>query len=166
MTTAIDRTPDTPRFRALARRECEALLRASTVGRIAFCFHERVDIEPIHYVYDDGWIVFRTASGTKFSMLRHNRWVAFEVDEVRGLFDWRSVVVHGPAYPLDESTEFVLPKARERALALLARVVPGTGTDDDPVPARMHVFHLKVEELTGRAARSSAAPRRRARTRR
>jgi nitroimidazol reductase NimA-like FMN-containing flavoprotein (pyridoxamine 5'-phosphate oxidase superfamily) len=154
-------TLDLPRIRALSRRDCEALLRRSSVGRLAFSFHDQVDIEPIHYVWDDGWIVFRTAPGTKFRVLQHNRWVAFEVDEVHDTFDWRSVVVHGPAYPLDEAAEHVLPHARERALALLARVVPGAGTSEDPVPARVHVFHLKAEEITGRAARSAPLGRRR-----
>jgi hypothetical protein len=90
-----------PHFRALTRTECEELLGRNNVGRIAFSFHDRVDIEPLHYVYADGWIYGRTSAGTKIATLEHHRWVAFEVDEHQGLFDWRSVVVKGAFYELE-----------------------------------------------------------------
>lgn len=87
-----------PVFRELGREESEQLLLRNHVGRIAFAFHDRVDIEPIHYVFHGGWIYGRTSPGTKLTTIAHNRWVAFEVDEVQGLFDWRSVVVKGAFY--------------------------------------------------------------------
>src|SRR5690349_15736001 len=82
-----------PTFRELPRDECDALLARNHVGRVAFSFHDRVDLEPVHYVYAEGWIHGRTAPGAKVAVLRHHPWVAFEVDEVEGLFDWQSVVV-------------------------------------------------------------------------
>src|SRR5438093_8310775 len=85
----------TPSFRELSRPECDAILSRNRVGRVAFTFHDRVDVEPIHYVYANGWLHGRTAPGAKIAILRHHPWVAFEVDEVEDLFDWRSVVVHG-----------------------------------------------------------------------
>ena len=54
-----------PVFRELTREGCEALLAVSHVGRLAYTFHDRVDIEPIHYVYADGWI----GSGAKAVLL-------------------------------------------------------------------------------------------------
>ena len=65
-------------------RDAVALLGAHHVGRIAFTFHDRVDIEPISYVYADGSIYGRTSPGTKLATVRHHPWVAFEVDEVEG----------------------------------------------------------------------------------
>ena len=79
-----------PTFRELPRDECDALLARNHVGRVAFSFHDRVDLEPVHYVYAEGWIHGRTAPGAKVAVLRHHPWVAFEVDEVEGLFRWRS----------------------------------------------------------------------------
>ena len=40
-----------PRIRELTRAEIEALLTRNNVGRIAYAFKDRVDIEPINYVY-------------------------------------------------------------------------------------------------------------------
>ena len=64
-----------PQFRDMTRSECEALLARNNVGRMAFSLHDRVDIEPLHYVFADGWLYGRTGSGTKISMLGHNPWV-------------------------------------------------------------------------------------------
>src|SRR6478752_7743534 len=50
-----------------------------------YAFHDRVDIEPINYVYADGWVYCRTSVGVKLDTMERHRWVAFEVDEVRGL---------------------------------------------------------------------------------
>ena len=52
-----------PTFRELSARESTALLRRNHVGRMAFAFHNRVDIVPIHYVYSGGWVYGRTSLG-------------------------------------------------------------------------------------------------------
>ena len=89
-----------PRFRELSPDECGESLGRHNVGRLAFSRKDRVDIEPIHYEHDDGWLYSRTAAGTKLEVITQNRWVAFEVDGIDALFEWRSVVVKGGFYLL------------------------------------------------------------------
>lgn len=142
-----------PTFHVLARDECLALLSRHDVGRIAYAFHDRVDIQPVHYVHSAGFLYGRTAEGAKLETIAHNRWVAFEVDEVRGTFDWVSVVVRGAFYRLDLAA--VAPKERavaERAAALLDNVVPNTLALGDPVPFRTVLFRVHVDEVSGRRA--------------
>ncbi|MDB4869365.1 MAG: Pyridoxamine 5-phosphate oxidase-related protein, partial [Gemmatimonadales bacterium] len=74
--------PPKPTIRALRGDESQALLTRNRVGRIAYSFHDRVDIEPVHYVYETPWIFGRTSAGTKLLALAHNQWCAFETDEV------------------------------------------------------------------------------------
>lgn len=144
-----------PHFRELTRTECEALLARHHVGRMAFSLHDRVDIEPLHYVFADGWLYGRTSIGTKISMLEHHPWVAFEVDEHEGLFDWRSVVVKGAFYRVDsEESPFGEDPVMARGVALLRSLLPETLTAGDPVPFRRTVFRIHLDEVTGRAARS------------
>src|SRR5687767_1437716 len=88
-----------PIIRELKGDEAQALLLRNNVGRIAFALHDRVDMAPIHYVYEAPWICGRTSTGAKVLTLAHNQWCAFETDEVRGLFDWESVVVKGAFSP-------------------------------------------------------------------
>jgi hypothetical protein len=145
-----------PEIRPLTRRECEAVLRRNMVGRIAYAFERRVEILPIHYVYEDGWLYGRTSPGAKISMWRHSQWVAFEVDEVRALFDWTSVVAHGGLYVVHPDATEAEAEVWERAVVLLRRVVPDTGSVHDPVPHRTIVFRIHVDELDGRTAQPPA----------
>lgn len=150
---ARDAGDPAPVFDALDRSECEALLARQNVGRLAFAFHDRVDVEPIHYVYEDGWIYGRTSPGSKINTLRHSQWVAFEVDDIRGPFDWDSVVVHGTFYELMPSGTDIDKRAWQHARDIVQRLVPEAWTDSDPVAFRTIPFRIEAAEMTGRAAR-------------
>jgi uncharacterized protein len=144
-----------PVIRDLSADECAAVLARGHVGRLAFALHDRVDIQPVHYVYDDGWLYGRTSTGAKLATLRHNPWVAFEVDEVRAPYDWTSVVVRGSFHQLAEP-EDAAPRerlAREHAIELLRALVPRTLRPGDPTPWRDVVFRIAIDEITGREAR-------------
>jgi uncharacterized protein len=61
-------TKNAPSFRVLNRDECEAILGRNTLGRIAFSFHDRVDIEPIHFVHRGEWLYARTCDARAQSL--------------------------------------------------------------------------------------------------
>lgn len=149
-------TKPTPSFRDLDRDECDAILGRNQLGRIAFSFHDRVDIEPIHYVHRGEWLYARTSPGAKLTVLAHNRWVAFEVDEVDDIFDWRSVVVRGSVYVLHPEGAQLDRRAHAEAVELLRTVIPGAFANDDPVAFRNLVIRIHLDEVTGRAATSSS----------
>jgi nitroimidazol reductase NimA-like FMN-containing flavoprotein (pyridoxamine 5'-phosphate oxidase superfamily) len=141
-------------IRELTADEMHELLSRNHVGRIAFSFHDRVDIRPIHYIYNDGWLYGRTSPSEKLVTLQHNQWVAFEVDEVQGAFDWQSVVAHGSFYRLTDDEAPHQRELREEALRLLRNVAPDTLRATDPVPFRTELFAIAIDHLTGRAASS------------
>ncbi|HEX3867006.1 MAG TPA: pyridoxamine 5'-phosphate oxidase family protein [Gemmatimonadaceae bacterium] len=140
-----------PLITELPRAECIALLERNHVGRLAFTFHDRVDIEPISYAYANGWLYARTSDGTKLVTVHHHPWVAFEVDEVRGHFDWQSVVVRSTIYFLDANAD---RDAYQRAVDALRPVDPHLLEPEDATPQRRHLFGIHVDEMTGRQARS------------
>jgi nitroimidazol reductase NimA-like FMN-containing flavoprotein (pyridoxamine 5'-phosphate oxidase superfamily) len=141
-----------PHFRELNAKECVALLERHNVGRLAYSLKDRVDIEPIHYVHEDGWLYGRTQPGTKMEVLVHNRWVAVEVDEVDALFDWRSVVIKGGFYLLRKDGSEQEQAIYERGLGIIRRIVPEALTPNDPLPDRAILFRIHVDEMFGRAA--------------
>lgn len=141
-----------PTFRDLTPDECAALLARNRVMRLAYSFRNRVDIEPVHYAYADGWVYVRTAAGTKLETILHHPWVAFEVDEVEDTFEWRSVVGHGSFLLLERDGAELVARAWERAIASLRSIVPETWASSDPVAFRNVVFGIHVNELRGRAA--------------
>ena len=144
-------TAHMPQFSDLSEQSARALLARNHVGRLAFAFRDRVDIQPIHYVYDADWLVVRTGVGSKLVRLAHHPWCAFEVDEVHGLFHWDSVVVHGSFSMLDPKVGS--SDLYNRALDLLQRFIPGTLSAEDPVPERAILFAIHIDELRGRRAR-------------
>lgn len=139
-------------IQALSQHECLALLARNHVGRLAFVLHDRVDIQPLHYVYEAGWIYGRTSQGAKLTTLAHHQWVAFEVDEVHSAFDWRSVVVHGSFHRLDADSRVPDVAAEAYAVRLLRTVVSETFTPEDPAPFRTVVFRVALGDTTGCAA--------------
>jgi nitroimidazol reductase NimA-like FMN-containing flavoprotein (pyridoxamine 5'-phosphate oxidase superfamily) len=153
---SVQRT-DSPRandvvFRDLNRDEIEAMLLRNRVGRIAFSFHDRVDIQPIHYVYERGWLYGRTSEGDKLATLKHNQWVAFEIDEVTDLFDWKSLVIHGSFWILHPRGSPHAEELWKKAADLVSSIVPGALTDSDPVAFRQTLFRIAVGDVRGREA--------------
>lgn len=151
-TSAASRSEDVA-FRELPRDEIEAVLLRNNVGRLAFSFHDRVDLQPINYFYERGWLYGRTSEGDKIASLTQNQWVAFEIDEVEDVFDWRSIVIHGSFWILHPRGS---PRAEEvwvKAAELVSKIVPGALTEYDPVGFRQTLFRIAVSDVRGREAK-------------
>jgi len=142
----------TPLFSKLSAKECWAVLFAHHVGRLAFVNEKLVDIEPVNYTAADGWLFMRSADGAKLEALAHTPYVAFEVDEIRGSFDWRSVVARGTIYLMADDDRYVDQATVDRAVSALRSFSPAALTDDDPTPSRRTVYGLHVDGLSGRSA--------------
>ena len=135
-------------YEKLSADEASAFLARQHMGRLAFSLHDRVDIEPITYSFDHGWIMGRTSIGTKLSVLAHNPWCAFEVDEVWSPFEWTSVVVKGMFYLLDPETSS--PNVYQRALASVRALMPDAFSAADPLSRRSILFGIHANSVTGR----------------
>jgi uncharacterized protein len=146
-------TQRAPVIRHLDRGEIDEILARNHVGRIAYARDNRIDIEPIHYVYSDGWIYGRTSQGTKVEMTGGGWWpVAFEVDEIDAMFEWRSVVVHGGFYVIPSEGAHWERETWARAVGLLRTLLPETMREEDPFPHRDILFRIAVQEASGREA--------------
>lgn len=150
--TALRKVPAiSPVFRDLTNKECESVLARDHIGRMAFSFHDKVDIRPIHYVFDDTWLFGRTSPGDKLTTLQHHQWVAFEIDEVSGPFDWESVVVHGTFHRLERAGSQFDIQLFDRGLASIRKMAPDALTEADPVPFRTELFGISIDTVTGRS---------------
>ena len=95
-------TLERPIFRRLEPDEIHALLARNDLGRIAYMRGTTIDVEPLHYVYANGWLYGRTSRGVKLDARSESWWpVAFEVDEidVSKIKVGGKVVVKSNAYP-------------------------------------------------------------------
>ena len=139
-------------IRELSTKECLAELAEHHFGRLAYSFRDRVDIEPISYVLEDGWLYARTSHGAKLRTVQHHPYVAFEIDDVRAPTDWTSVVVRGTIYFIDPERGETEAELHERALGVLRSLDAGILTEADVAPYRTELFRIHVDELTGRQA--------------
>ncbi len=147
---------DVPPFTVLERfNDCQSILRRNNIGRVAFALQDRVSVLPVHYVYEDGWIYGRTASGGRMRDLLRKRRVAFEVDEHTQLFEWHSVVVRGPLYLLDPGTSPAERCTYARAVARFRRLVPAALAASEPIPFRDQLFRIRAVEISGRTSEPS-----------
>jgi len=132
-----------------------ALLSAHHVGFMAIAFHDRVTIDLVNYVYADRWIYGRLEGGADLSTLRHHQWVAFQVSEVDGIYDWRTVTVRGAVELLSEASHAGAGEYRD-TLARLRAVVPEIMGTRDPAPQRTQLFRLHVDAMEGQSSQSNA----------
>jgi uncharacterized protein len=75
--------------------QIEELLSSNILGRIGCNDGTKTYVVPVNYVYDQGFVIAHSAVGMKIEMMRKNPFVCFEVDEMKTLTNWKSVIAWG-----------------------------------------------------------------------
>jgi len=109
----------------------------------------------VNYVYADRWIYARLEQGPALSTLKHRQWVVFEVDEIHGVYDWRTVIVCGSVQFLDNDRSSPDWRDFNRALCLLRGEVASILTSDDPHPERLQIYRIHLDDCSGRESKSN-----------
>jgi len=143
-----------PRIRALTRRQVDCVLSRNNVARVAFHNGFRVELRPVHYVYAGGVFFGRSSFDMKTVSWIVAPEIVLEVDEVEGLFQWRSVLVRGVVSLLRSEGAPEDHAAYWAAVEALRSLIPGALTERDPTPDRTTLFRIDPTELTGREARA------------
>lgn len=139
--------------RDLSRDESIAILAKHHVGRVGITFHDLLRVKICNYVYSEDWIYLRAELGSDLVMAEHHPWAAFEVDEVEGVVDWRSVEVWGAVEFL--STDMQSPDwfESQNAVRLFRATLPEILTADDPLPQRTQIVRIHLDNVLGRESR-------------
>jgi nitroimidazol reductase NimA-like FMN-containing flavoprotein (pyridoxamine 5'-phosphate oxidase superfamily) len=103
-------------LRELKDTQIEALLKDQVIGRIGCHSAETMYVVPVNYVYDGINIYCHSAKGMKIDMMRANPQVCFEVDEIKEVTNWQSVIAWGKFEEITDMKEKqqVLQKLDER----------------------------------------------------
>jgi nitroimidazol reductase NimA-like FMN-containing flavoprotein (pyridoxamine 5'-phosphate oxidase superfamily) len=141
----------------LPASEIETLLKQQVVGRIGCHADALTYVVPISYAYDGVYIYGRTLEGMKVNMMRKNPEVCFQVDDMKNMANWKSVIAWGVFEELHEK------EARDQALHnLVNRTLPFNSSETThltpqwPFPVsdlssiEGIVFRILVKEKTGR----------------
>jgi nitroimidazol reductase NimA-like FMN-containing flavoprotein (pyridoxamine 5'-phosphate oxidase superfamily) len=135
----------------------DKLLHKEVVGRIGCYSGYRVYVVPISYAYDGKNIYAHTSEGLKAEIMRKNPDVCFEVDNLKDMSNWQSVIAWGK---FEEITE---PEEKNRALKLLLnRKLPVQSSlttrlgdswpfySGEPEEIDGILFRISIKERTGR----------------
>lgn len=77
------------------KSQIEALLESELIGRIGCFDGDKVYVVPVTYGYNDGYIYGHTKDGLKIRLMRKNPNVCFEIDWMKDMSNWKSVIVYG-----------------------------------------------------------------------
>ncbi|PWK79094.1 hypothetical protein LX99_01550 [Mucilaginibacter oryzae] len=103
----------------LTQPEIEALLSRQITGRLGCHAEGTTYVVPVNYVYKNGIIYAHSGPGKKIEMMRQNPEVCFEVDEIKSIFSWKSVIAWGR---FEEITE--IDEQQQAMQALIHRIMP------------------------------------------
>jgi uncharacterized protein len=139
----------------LTKNQCERILLGSMIGRIGCHSAGKTYVIPVTYVFDNGYIYAHSREGLKVKMMRKNAKVCFQVDQIEGMTNWRSVILWGKFEELKAGDQ---EKARRiliggfEAFHLSESVTPDIGTlEVNPHKEKRPVFYrISIDEMTGR----------------
>lgn len=139
----------------LDAREIDQVLRSESLGRIGCIANGWPYVVPVTYVYDGEYVYTHSSEGTKLRAMRENPLVCFEVEQIRSMANWRTVVARGRFEQLASEEE-------ERALQLLitrlsrletsasARLTRTEDVHRREGLVRPVLFRIRLENRTGR----------------
>ena len=102
------------KVKVMSEREVVALLLRGRTGHLGCSRDGHPYVVPMNYAFDCGCLYFFTTEGTKTEYISANHEVCFQVEEVKDVRNWSSVMALGPAERLHELRDL------EHAMRLLA----------------------------------------------
>lgn len=145
----------------LSEDQIEDVLRTATIGRIGCRDGDSVYVVPISFVYADGCAYGHSAEGRKLTLMRSMPQVCLEVDDVRGLSDWRSVIAQGMFEELHgNDARTALDLLANRFAPLGTRPEPGTPPPSHGYSTHMPplLFRIRLLSTTGRFESTGSSP--------
>ena len=141
----------------LTPTEVEDVLVNGVIGRIGCLSSGRPYVVPVCYAYADGSVYGHSVEGQKLSALRDNPLVCFEVEDVRDLSNWRSVIAWGRPEELSgaeaaEGMRLLVERPRPTR-APMGRIGPPRYIGSDCKSAPDASSRRRLERTSGKATR-------------
>lgn len=145
----------------LSAQEIEDILKSSVVGRVGCCAQQKMYVVPVTYTYDGEYIIGNTVEGMKINMLRQNPECCFEVDIVKDLANWQSVIAWGT---FEELSGDEAEKSLQKLINKLEPLISGETSQPQRMgPSSAHrmatysknpiIYRIRLTEKSGRFER-------------
>ena len=149
----------------LTYEQADELLRTQVVGHLGCSEAGQTYVVPISYAYDGEYIYCHTHEGLKLRMMRKNPKVCFQVDELKHMASWKSVVAFGRFEELEKGKERdkAIRSLLNRSLPIISSATTHLGkewpfTSDDIKDLEGIVFRISVDSKSGRFEEGPASP--------
>ena len=136
-------------IREISSPEIDDLLSQQIVGRIGCYYENEIYVVPISYAYEDNAIYCHGFEGKKMEMMRKNPKVCFQVDEMKEMGNWKSVIAWGEYQEIKNE--------RDRYLALKLFVdrlmhvkISSTAVFSETEAGRMHPASVTIKPVVYR----------------
>jgi uncharacterized protein len=137
--------------------EIEEVLKQNFLGHIGCYANGRIYVVPMSYAYEEGYIYAHAYEGMKINMMRQNPKICFEVDVMKDMSNWKTVIAWGDFEELTEAEErnHALKILVNRKLPTLSSITAKFSKDwpffsDDYNEIEGIVFRIFLTEKTGR----------------
>ena len=142
----------------LTEVEIEEVLLDNVLGRLGFNDGFNTFIYPINYVYDGNYIICHSQPGHKIQVMRKNKRVCLQVDEINKDINWRSVLLLG------DYQELIEERDRHNAMKLfvdrylhlkmkdpaITSEIKGLGNLEQQENSRPVFYRILIDEKSGR----------------
>lgn len=138
-------------------QEIEEVLSRQFVGRIGCHADNTTYIVPISFAYDGVYVYGHTFEGMKINIMRKSPEVCFEVDEMKDMANWKSVIAWGTFEELKEQNDLKagLKHLSDRVLPFISSETTHLSplwpfSANDPGSIKGIIFRIHLKKKTGR----------------
>lgn len=143
----------------LNERETEELLKQHVFGHLGCNDGFNTYVYPINYVYDGTSVIFHSQKGFKLEVMRQNKRVCLQVESIVDSNHWKSVMLLGEFYEIDNERERYAAvkslnennlhlKISDSSLTTLDLYVPKTSQTH--ILNRSAIYRILPDEKSGR----------------
>jgi nitroimidazol reductase NimA-like FMN-containing flavoprotein (pyridoxamine 5'-phosphate oxidase superfamily) len=133
----------------MSEEESLSLLRGKRIARLG-CVVAGGEpyVVPINYVFEDRSILSHSLPGRKLTAMRENRRVCVQVDDIKDMCNWKSVIAYGRYEEITEHEERA--SALNCLLSLFPQLTPVESriAEDAASPSPV-VFRIRFDSITG-----------------
>jgi uncharacterized protein len=131
--------------------EIHDLLHKVEYGHLGCSMDGSPYVVPIHYYFEDSNLYLFTTVGMKTQYMDANPLVCLQVEEIRDLAHWRSVIIMGKAERLTEQSEIDrIMQAVKIHNPTFSPALNRTWVDSWGRANSIAIYQIRVSEMTGR----------------
>ena len=147
----------------LTREEATALLTAGSFGHIGCNDGFNTYVYPSNYVLAGNYIVCHSLPGARIAIMRLNRKVCLQVDEIKDAYNWKSVMVQGRYEEVKDARErYQAIKAFAEHGIHLKASTEALAADSGQLrrqslqqKMKLVIYRICIEEITGRGEKGN-----------